>query len=89
MLNADERNERWLKVSIGLLRFDEHMMPLVQQLGRLDVRLIDESLAFVRAVLPRFRVMRDCPRLREICGSRSCSVVLRRAKLQRAPLASD
>ena len=40
MLNADERNERWLKVSIGLLRFEEHMMPLVQQLGRLDVRLI-------------------------------------------------
>jgi len=22
MLNADERNERWLKVSIGLLRFE-------------------------------------------------------------------
>ena len=39
MLNADERNERWLRVSIGLLRFEEHMMPLVQQLGRLDVRL--------------------------------------------------
>jgi len=28
MLNADERNERWLKVSIGLLRFEEHMMHL-------------------------------------------------------------
>jgi hypothetical protein len=40
MLNADERNERWLKVSIGLLRFEERMMPLVQQLGRMDVRLI-------------------------------------------------
>ena len=40
MLNADERNERWLKVSIGLMRFEEHMMPLVQQLGRMDVRLI-------------------------------------------------
>jgi hypothetical protein len=41
MLNAaDARNERWLKVSIGLLRFEEHMMPLVQQLGRLDARLI-------------------------------------------------
>jgi hypothetical protein len=40
MFSADERNERWLKVSIGLLRFEEHMMPLVQQLGRLDARLI-------------------------------------------------
>lgn len=40
MLNADERNERWLKVSIGLMRFEEHMMPLVHQLGRLDARLI-------------------------------------------------
>jgi hypothetical protein len=40
VVNADERNERWLKVSIGLMRFEEHMMPLVQQLGRLDVRLI-------------------------------------------------
>ena len=40
MFSADERNERWLKVSIGLMRFDEQMMPLVQQLGRLDARLI-------------------------------------------------
>jgi hypothetical protein len=40
MFSADERNERWLKVSIGLGRFEQHMMPLVQQLGRLDARLI-------------------------------------------------
>jgi hypothetical protein len=40
MLNADERNERWLKVSIGLMRFEEHTMPFVQQLGRMEVRLI-------------------------------------------------
>ena len=46
MLNADERNERWLKVSIGLLRFEEPMMPLVQQLGRLDVRLIQADEAW-------------------------------------------
>jgi hypothetical protein len=39
-LNAEERNERWLKVSIGLGRFEQHMMPLVQQLGRIDARLI-------------------------------------------------
>jgi hypothetical protein len=40
MLNLDERNERWVKVSIGLGRFEPHLMPLVQQLGRLDLRLI-------------------------------------------------
>jgi hypothetical protein len=40
MFSADERNERWLKVSIGLGRFEQQMMPLVQQLGRLDARLI-------------------------------------------------
>ena len=40
MLNADERNERWLKVSIGLARFEPTMWPLVLQLGRLDTRLI-------------------------------------------------
>ncbi len=40
MIEADGRNERWIKVSIGLMRFEPHMMPLVQQLGRLDVRLI-------------------------------------------------
>ena len=40
MLNAEERNERWLKVSIGLGRFEQTMWPLVLQLGRLDTRLI-------------------------------------------------
>lgn len=40
MLSADERWERWLKASIGLMRFEEQMMPLVQQLGRMDIRLI-------------------------------------------------
>jgi len=40
-LEASERWERWLKVSIGLLRFEQQMMPLVQQLGRLDIRLIE------------------------------------------------
>jgi hypothetical protein len=44
-VSSEERGERWLKVSIGLLRFERQMMPLVQQLGRMDVRLIqaDES----------------------------------------------
>jgi hypothetical protein len=40
VLSADERNERWLKVSIGLGRFEQTMWPLVLQLGRLDTRLI-------------------------------------------------
>lgn len=38
--NAEARNERWLKVSIGLGRFEKSMWPLVLQLGRLDTRLI-------------------------------------------------
>ncbi|MGB6603011.1 MAG: hypothetical protein WBE65_01765 [Steroidobacteraceae bacterium] len=40
MLNPEERAERWLKVSIGLARFEERMWPLLLQLGRIDVRLI-------------------------------------------------
>jgi hypothetical protein len=40
MFSADDRNERWLKVSIGLGRFEQQMWPLVLQLGRLDTRLI-------------------------------------------------
>ncbi len=39
-LDAEARNERWLKVSIGLGRFEQTMWPLVLQLGRLDTRLI-------------------------------------------------
>jgi hypothetical protein len=39
-LDAERRNERWLKVSIGLGRFEQTMWPLVLQLGRLDTRLI-------------------------------------------------
>jgi hypothetical protein len=38
--DAEGRNERWLKVSIGLGRFEPTMWPLVLQLGRLDTRLI-------------------------------------------------
>jgi hypothetical protein len=45
-LDAESRAERWLKVSIGLARFEKHMMPLVQQLGRLDARLIQADEAW-------------------------------------------
>lgn len=46
MLNAENRAERWLKVSVGLMRFEKHMMPLVLQLGRIDVRLIGADEAW-------------------------------------------
>ena len=47
MLNVEQRTERWIKVSIGLMRYEKHMMPLVQQLGRIDTRLMqaDETWA--------------------------------------------
>jgi len=38
-MNIDSRMERWIKVSIGLGRFEPYMMPLIQSLGRLDVQL--------------------------------------------------
>lgn len=46
MLDADERSERWLKVSIGLARFEQQMWPLLLQLGRLDTRLIQADEAW-------------------------------------------
>lgn len=41
MVNSEDRGGRWVRVSIGLMRFEMHMMPLIQQLGRIDVRLIE------------------------------------------------
>jgi len=43
----DSRFERWLKVSVGMARFEPHMMPLVQQLGRLDAQLIDADSRWI------------------------------------------
>jgi hypothetical protein len=40
IFDAEGRNERWLKVSVGLGRFEQTIWPLVLQLGRLDTRLI-------------------------------------------------
>jgi hypothetical protein len=51
VLNAEERAERWLKVSIGLGRFEQSMWPLVLQLGRLDVRLIHADEAWIDRLL--------------------------------------
>jgi len=44
--DAELRNERWLKVSIGLGRLEQTMWPLVLQLGRLDTRLIQADEAW-------------------------------------------
>jgi len=65
LLNADERNERWLKVSIGLIRFEKQMMPLVQQLGRLDVRLIQADATWPDRFFDRNRSYEDDTALHE------------------------
>lgn len=39
-VESSERWERWVKVSIGLGRFEEQMLWGAQQIGRVDVRLI-------------------------------------------------
>lgn len=38
-MEISERMERWIKVSVGLARFEPEMMPLIQNLGRIDVQL--------------------------------------------------
>lgn len=49
--DAEDRETRWTKVSIGMIRFEaQAMMPLVQQLGRLDVKLMQADLEWSRAV---------------------------------------
>src|SRR4051812_12106619 len=47
---SDPRFERWLKVSVGMARFEPHMMPLVQQLGRMDVELVAADADWVRII---------------------------------------
>ncbi len=39
----EERFERWLKVSIGLARFDPFIPNLVQSLGKMDATLCEMS----------------------------------------------
>jgi len=43
----EERFERWLKVSIGLARFDPFLMSLVQSLGRIDANLCEKDFELV------------------------------------------
>jgi hypothetical protein len=46
-VESTERWERWVKVSVGLVRFEQEMMWGIQQIGRIDGRLIqaDEQWA--------------------------------------------
>lgn len=39
----EEKFERWLKVSIGLTRFDPFLMSLVQSLGQMDANLCEKD----------------------------------------------
>jgi hypothetical protein len=48
--DAEKRNERWLKVSIGLGRFESHMRPLVLQLGKLDT---DITMSYLWVLVTR------------------------------------
>jgi hypothetical protein len=47
-MEITERFERWIKVSIGLGRFEPFMMPLIQNLGRLDDQLCKKDAQIVR-----------------------------------------
>ncbi|NVZ29682.1 hypothetical protein HX881_29310 [Pseudomonas gingeri] len=46
VFDEDDRFQRWIKVSIGLMRFEPHLMGLVQSLGDMDIKLYetDEKL---------------------------------------------
>lgn len=44
-----ERFERWLKVSIGLARFEEHLVSLMQDMGQLDAQLCAADAKIVQA----------------------------------------
>ncbi len=45
----EDRFERWLKVSIGMARFEPHLPDLVQDLGQLDASLCSMDARFVSA----------------------------------------
>lgn len=46
IFDENVRFERWIKISVGLMRFEPHLMQVVQSLGDLDVKLCvtDEKL---------------------------------------------
>ncbi|MBH2757596.1 hypothetical protein [Serratia ureilytica] len=43
----EERFERWLKVSIGLARFDPFVVNLVQSLGKMDANLCEMDVTLI------------------------------------------
>lgn len=45
----EDRFERWLKVSIGMARFEPHLPDIVQNLGQLDASLCSMDARFVSA----------------------------------------
>lgn len=45
----EERFDRWVKVSIGMARFEPHLVSLVQDMGQLDADLCSVDASFVRA----------------------------------------
>ncbi|WP_236630366.1 hypothetical protein [Pseudomonas syringae] len=45
----EDRFERWLKVSVGMARFEPHLLDLVQDMGQLDANLCSMDARFVRA----------------------------------------
>lgn len=47
-MESDTRYDRWIKVSFSMLRFEPNMMPVIQGLGRLDVKLIEEDKSFLQ-----------------------------------------
>lgn len=47
--SMEERFERWLKVSIGLARFEEHLVSLMQDMGQMDAQLCTADAKIVQA----------------------------------------
>ncbi|WP_053180404.1 hypothetical protein [Pseudomonas kilonensis] len=45
----EERFERWLKASIGLARFEEHLVSLMQDIGQMDAQLCASDARIVQA----------------------------------------
>lgn len=45
----EERFDRWVKVSIGMARFEEYLVSLIQDMGQLDVHLCEADARIVKA----------------------------------------
>jgi hypothetical protein len=47
--DMEERFDRWIKVSIGLARFDKYLVSLMQDMGHLDAQLCGADAEIVKA----------------------------------------